>query len=186
MRVGKDCNISPRASFYNDDMIEIGNHVRIDDFAVISGGSGIKIGNYCHVSCHCSLFGGGVIELEDFVTLSTNVNLFSQSDDYSGRSLAGPHFPPEYKPYFKTGSILLCRHVLVGCGSVILPGVKVGNGTAIGALSMVKEDCESWSIYAGVPARIIRGREKQIIELEKKWLQSTPMSWQQTANTSIS
>jgi len=169
MRIGKNCNISPRASFYNEEAVELGDNVRIDDFAVISGGKGIKIGSCVHISAHCSLFGGGEIILNDFVTLAPCVQLFSQSDDYSGRSIAGPHVPMEYKPYFSSGRILLRRHVLVGCHSVIMPGVDVGIGTSFGAFSFVTGDCQEWSIYAGIPAKRIGDRSNEIMQLEKKW-----------------
>ena len=42
-KLGKDVKISRRAVFYSPQNIEIGNHVRIDDFAFLSGGCGICI-----------------------------------------------------------------------------------------------------------------------------------------------
>jgi chloramphenicol O-acetyltransferase type B len=48
--------------------------------------------------------------------------------------------------------------VWVGYGSTILGGVKIGEGSIIGAGSLVTKDVEPYSIYAGVPAKRIRPR----------------------------
>jgi acetyltransferase-like isoleucine patch superfamily enzyme len=49
-------------------------------------------------------------------------------------------------------------NVLVSAGVTILSGIDIGSGTVIGASSLVSGNCEAGSIYAGVPARLIRQR----------------------------
>lgn len=44
----------------------------------------------------------------------------------------------------------------IGASSTILGGVTIGEGTVIGAGSLVNKDCEPNSVYAGVPAKLIR------------------------------
>lgn len=44
----------------------------------------------------------------------------------------------------------------IGAGVTILPGVTIGDGTVIGAGAVVTSNCENNSIYAGVPAKLIR------------------------------
>ena len=56
--------------------------------------------------------------------------------------------------------------VWVGYGSTILGGVTIGEGSVIGAGSLVTKDVEPYSIYAGVPAKKMRPRfdnEKDLI-----------------------
>jgi chloramphenicol O-acetyltransferase type B len=48
--------------------------------------------------------------------------------------------------------------VWIGYGSTIMGGVRIGEGSIIGACSLVTKDVEPYSIYAGVPARKVRGR----------------------------
>jgi phosphonate metabolism protein (transferase hexapeptide repeat family) len=48
--------------------------------------------------------------------------------------------------------------VWIGHGAVVLPGVRVGNGSAIGANSVVTSDVPPYTVVAGVPARMIRPR----------------------------
>lgn len=62
--------------------------------------------------------------------------------------------------------------VWIGCNSVIISGVKIGDGAVIGAGAVVTKDVEPYSIVGGVPAKLIRYRFsneicKQLLEL--KW-----------------
>jgi galactoside O-acetyltransferase len=66
--------------------------------------------------------------------------------------------------------VFLGRHVIVGSGSVILPGVTLEDGVAVGALSLVTKDCEAFGVYAGNPARRIKERKRDLLELEKLFL----------------
>ena len=67
---GKDVRISRKASFYSVEKISIGNHVRIDDFCILSGY--INIGNYVHIAAFCGLFSGlSGIKICDFVGISS-------------------------------------------------------------------------------------------------------------------
>src|SRR5277367_3430746 len=82
---GDDVRISTKASIYNAKNIRIGNHVRIDDFCVLSAGEGgIEIGNFIHVAVFSSLIGGGRITLQDFCGLASHTSVYSSNDDYSG------------------------------------------------------------------------------------------------------
>lgn len=57
--------------------------------------------------------------------------------------------------------------VWVGYGATILGGVKIGEGSIIGAGSLVIKDVEPYSIYAGTPAKKIRGRFESFEDLQK-------------------
>jgi acetyltransferase-like isoleucine patch superfamily enzyme len=50
------------------------------------------------------------------------------------------------------------RHAVLGSNCVVLPGVVIGESSAIGAFSMVKTDIPPFTIAVGVPARVIRER----------------------------
>ena len=55
--------------------------------------------------------------------------------------------------------------MIIGANSIIFPNVIVGEGTA-GAMSMVKESLDDWYIYAGIPVRKVKPRQKKMLELE--------------------
>jgi acetyltransferase-like isoleucine patch superfamily enzyme len=168
--VGKNVQLSDKVSFYGAERITIGNNVRIDDFCVLAAGiGGIEIGNYVHIAVGSSLIGAGKIALGDFSGLSSRVSVYSSSDDYSGKTLTNPTVPKQYTGV-KHADVIIAKHVIVGSGSVILPGVTLSEGVAIGALSLVSQSCEAFSIYAGNPLRRIKERKQDLLMLECDFL----------------
>jgi dTDP-4-amino-4,6-dideoxy-D-glucose acyltransferase len=166
--IGDNVLLSDKASYYNCKNIQIGNNVRIDDFCVLSAGEGgIVIGNYIHIAVYCSIIGNGKITMEDFSGLSARVSIYSSSDDYSGFAMTNPMVPPEFTNV-QHADVRIGRHVIIGAGSVVLPGVSLEEGVAIGALSLVKKNCRSFGIYIGVPAKRISDRKRNLLELENK------------------
>ena len=168
-KYGDNVFISRNAILYNPESIEIGHDVRIDDFCTISGN--VKIGNYIHIAQFCSLYGGYAgVEMEDFSGLSSKVTIYATSNDYSGASMTNPMVRAKYKPGDKEGQVLLHKHVIVGVNSVILPGVEIGEGSSVGAMSLCVKSLEPWGIYAGAPAKKIKNRSKKLLELEAEFL----------------
>ncbi|MGL6373609.1 hypothetical protein ACSZMY_08205 [Aeromonas hydrophila] len=66
--------------------------------------------------------------------------------------MTNPMVPSEYTNV-KHADVKLEKHVVIGSGSLLLPGITLHEGVAVGALSMVRTDCEAFSIYMGVPAK---------------------------------
>lgn len=167
--LGTNVLISSKASIYNPELIEIGNHSRIDDFCVISGK--VTIGRNVHIAVFCNVAGGekGIV-FSDFAGLAYGCHVFTQSDDYSGRTLTNPTVPAKYRREFKK-AVVIGRHSIVGTNSLIFPGVILAEGTSIGALSMVTKSTEEWSIYFGSPAKRLKARKRDLLELEKKYLE---------------
>ena len=166
--IGKNVLISKKASFYGINRIQIGDNVRIDDFCFFSAGEGgIYLGNYIHISPFCSLVGKGRITLDDFSGLSSRVSIYSSSDDYSGKSLTNPTVPDKYKNV-NHADVHLQKHVIVGAGSIILPGIVIGACSAIGALSFVTKNIGPNLIASGNPIKIIKKRKDKLLDLEWK------------------
>jgi dTDP-4-amino-4,6-dideoxy-D-glucose acyltransferase len=163
--LGKNIQISDRASLYGIENISIGNNVRIDDFAIIIATGDVKIGNYVSIHNFCFLGGKYEIELNDFVTLAPGVKIFSASDDYFGNNMTGIMVPKKFTGGDK-GKVILEKHVIVGSGSVILPKLTVGIGSSIGSLSLVKNDLDPWYVYAGIPVKKIKCRSKKLLDYE--------------------
>lgn len=168
--IGSNVLISDKASIYNPQNISIGSNVRIDDFCVISAGpDGINIGNHVHIAVYSSLIGAGKISLSDYSGLSSRVSIYSSNDDYTGTRMTNPTIPPQY-----TGSVhaevFIGKHVIIGSGSIILPGTTLNDGVVIAALSLVNKNCEPFKIYGGVPAKIIKERKKDLLDLETQFL----------------
>lgn len=166
--VGSNVRLSKLASFYGCEYIELGDNCRVDDFCIISSGKeGIVIGKYVHIACFSLLIGKARIEMKDFSGLSSRVSVYSSSDDYSGNYLTNPTVPEEFTNVYHK-PVLIGEHVIVGSNTTILPGVTLGDGSAIGAHSLVKNDILPGKIAHGVPAKIYSDRGDRIFELAEK------------------
>jgi acetyltransferase-like isoleucine patch superfamily enzyme len=158
---GNNVFISRYARFYGPENISIGNHVRIDDFCVLSGK--IELGNYIHISAFCGLYGKFGIIMEDYTGLSPRCLLFSGSDDFGGDYLISPMVPMEYTNV--TGGLIhLKRFSQLGAATTILPNVVLNEGVAVGAMSLVTKSLAEWSIYAGSPLKLIKPRKKGLLK----------------------
>ena len=165
--VGDNARLSDKASYYNCTNIVIGHNVRIDDFCVLSAGvGGIIIGSYIHIAVYSSLIGAGKITLHDFSNISSRVSIYSSNDDYSGASMTNPMVPDEFTNV-SHADVTIGRHVIIGAGSVVLPGVTLEEGVALGALSLISKSCSKFGIYSGVPARRIKERKQDVLQLEQ-------------------
>lgn len=164
-RLGENVLISDKASIYNHDQIEIGDNARIDDFCVISGK--VSLGRNVHIAVFCNIAGGEQgIFIGDFSGIAYNCQLFSQGDDYSGRTLTNPTVPDEFKNEAKA-AINIEKHCIIGASSVVFPGVTISEGTSIGAMSLVTKSTQPWSIYFGIPAKKLKNRHRDLLELER-------------------
>jgi len=52
-------------------------------------------------------------------------------------------------------NVVIGNNVFVGVGSVIMPGIKIGDNAIVGAMSLVNKDVPKNTVYAGVPAKYI-------------------------------
>lgn len=169
--LGADVKISRKASFYGYEEIKIGSHVRIDDFCVLSGK--IEIKNYVHIASSSLLYGGeSGIHICDYCNISSRVAIYAVSDDYSGESMTNPLIPSKYKNVVDQ-KVVLHENVIIGSGSTILPGCDLSEGTAVGSMSLINCNTTEWSIYAGIPARILKPRARKLMKLERKFEQES-------------
>lgn len=166
-RLGTNVKVSDKASIYNSESIEIDDNSRIDDFCVISGK--VKIGRYVHLAPFCLLAGGTEgITMEDFSGCAYHVQIFSQSDDYSGHTMTNPTVSKKYKNETKK-AVHIGRHVIIGTSSIVFPGVYLAEGCSVGALTLVNKTTLPWGIYVGNPARRVKDRSRELLTLESEF-----------------
>jgi len=165
---GDNVLISNKCSIYGADKISIGNNVRIDDFCILSAGKEITIGNNIHIACYASLIGAGTIVLKDFVSIAARCNILSSCDDFSGAHMTNPMIDKKYLNV-RHDSVIFEKHALIGVGTVVLPGVVIGEGATVGAMGFVKKSISPFEIWVGNPLRFIKMRSKKLLELEKQF-----------------
>ena len=163
--LGKNIKISKYVRIYNPQNLILHNNIRIDDYTILSGIGQIEIKNYVHIGPQSFITSGSKILLSDFTGLSSGVKLFGSSDNYNGNFMTNPTVPKKFVGTI-IGDIILKPHVVIGAGSVVLPNITLGQGSAIGSLSLVNKNTEEWKIYAGSPIKFVKDRKKNCQLLE--------------------
>lgn len=159
---GANVKLSRFARIYSPEKISIGNNVRIDDFCILSGH--VTLGSHIHISAYVALYGNMGIELEDYTGISPMTTVYSAMDDFGGDYLIGPIHPLE-KTNVTGGKVTLKRFSQIGTHCVVFPNLTIGEGTVVGACSMVRSSLDNWYIYCGVPAIKKKARKKGLVNL---------------------
>lgn len=146
--------------------IEFGKNVIIDDFVFIYAMSGMRIGNYVHVACFSSITGGEWLEISDFCAISQGCRILTGTDDFIDWGFGNSTIPEKYRNT-KRAPVQIGRFCVVGANSIVLPGVAVGEGTTVGACSVVTRDLEPWGVYIGNRRIRERNREEVLKNYEK-------------------
>jgi len=167
--LGKHVQVSRVARLYSPPSIVLGDHCIVDDFCILLGK--VELGRNVHIAHGCRVLAGrDGIRMQDFSGLAFGVTVFAQSDDYGGTSLTNPTVPRQYRNITRA-PVDIGRHVIVGTHSVVLPGVVMGEGSSIGACSLVTRSTAPWTIYVGTPARAVRARSRDMLLMEAQYLQ---------------
>jgi acetyltransferase-like isoleucine patch superfamily enzyme len=172
---GDDVRVHTSVVIVAPECLRLGNHVRVDPFSLLSASGEISLGDHIHIGSHCTLIGGGGISVEDFAGISHGARLFSATDDLGGSCLTGPTVPEQFRNV-RCAPIQVRRHAVIGSGAVVLPGVALGEGAILGALSLLRSDLPEWEIWSGIPAHYLRGRRRDVLKLEEQIDRFSPQS----------
>jgi galactoside O-acetyltransferase len=165
--LGKNVLISNKSSIYNTNNISIDDNTRIDDFCILSAGSGgIELGKYVHIACYSSLIGKGKITMKDYSGISSRVSVYSSSDNYDGEYMTNPCLPSSVTNTIHK-DVIIGKHVVIGSNSVVLPGVILSDGCSVGAMSLINKSVDGPYVMVGIPAKKIKDRKLNIFKLEK-------------------
>ena len=170
--LGRNVSIFPTAKLIHPENISIGDETIIADFSFLYAvGKGIELGNFCHVTEHSIIQAGGLVKFGDFSAIGPRTTILAATDDYEGNGFIGlSSFGAKYRnTVFK--DVILGRHVHIGMGCIIMPGVTIGEGCSIGAGSLVTKDMPAWTVCYGSPCKPIRSKpsDKQL-SMEKEFL----------------
>jgi acetyltransferase-like isoleucine patch superfamily enzyme len=159
--------------------IRIGDDVVVDDLVLLDAkgssnrgieiGSGVFLGRGTILSCK-----DGDIVLGDHVNIGFYSEVFSGSSvtvGASGLFAAYTYLVGGGHEFERSGvavieqprrsrGIALGENVWLGTGAKVLDGVRIGSDVVVGAGAVVTEDLPDGVVAAGVPARVIRSRDK--------------------------
>ena len=144
------------------EKFKIGQGSIVDDFCYFS--TQVTLGQFCHIANGVSIAGGRdqSFSLGDYSSVSAGVKIWCASDDFV-RDMACLT-PPElsYPRNSLVGDVTIGALTIIGSNAVIMPEQEIPEGVTIGALSFVPTafDFEPWHVYAGVPIRKLKKRDK--------------------------
>ncbi len=173
MEIPSNAKVYPWAKIVgNMECFQLGALAQIDDFVFINIGQKCVIGRNVHIASFSSIIGGGECIIKDFAGLSAGCRLVTGSDDFTGGYMTNPTVPSIYTNV-KCGSIAIGRHAILGTNVIVFPNVCIGEGAAVGAGCIVREDLEPWTVYAGTNTRRVTSRDRNaILSREKEYLRS--------------
>lgn len=157
-------NIEEEVKIFHGVYIHSESQVNIGRFSSINGPNTsiycslnhVKIGSFCSIA-------------RDVTMQEYNHNFNHISTYYMGNILGHSSFKNDI---ISNGPIIIESDVWIGAKSVILSGTTIGQGSVIGANSVVKGNIPPYSIVAGSPAKVLRKRfEQPIIDIliDLKW-----------------
>lgn len=119
---------------------QIGENVNICSHCYIE--NDVKIGNNVTIKCGVQIWDG--IELEDNVMIGSNVTFTNDM------------YPRAKNKDWKLLKTRICKGATIGAGSVILPGITIGERAFIAAGSVVTKDVPAGELWLGNPAKFYR------------------------------
>jgi acetyltransferase-like isoleucine patch superfamily enzyme len=141
------------SSIYLGVMFDVGERgrVSIGEFTLINGAriicdAEVSIGDYCLISWNTVFM--------DTARLPTTA-----SARRTELAAASARYPRRIESVTPARPIRIERNVWVGFDACVLPGVTIGEGSVIGARSVVVEDVPPFSVAVGNHARVIRKLE---------------------------
>ena len=137
--------------------IELGDGNYVHNFSVISATySGyVRTGRDCSFNPGTQIFGAGGVEIGDNVLVGGMTAIIGYSHEFED------HAQPIFQQPITAKGIRIGDDVWLGAHVTVLDGVKIGDGSVVGAGSVVTHDVPPYTIVAGVPARLLRARGQQ-------------------------
>lgn len=151
---GTDVVLEPGVLVFHPENIRLGSNIYIGHYAILNGyhNGQLSIGDNSWIGPQCFLHGAGGLEIGSRVGLGPAVRILT-----SFHAEEGPDVSVLYSD-IRMKEVVIEDDCDLGIGTTILPGVRIGRGSVIGAGAVVTRDVEPYSIMAGVPARLVRRR----------------------------
>lgn len=134
--------------------IELGKNVVIYSNCEIRNPTNLKIGNGTIIGDNAVLDARAGLELGENVNLSSNVSIWTLQHDYRDKDFACT--PEHYGP------VKICDRAWIGPNVIILHDVTIGEGAVVAAGAVVTKNVPPFTLYGGVPAKLIGQRPKDL------------------------
>ncbi len=164
---GSHVNVYPLAKIIHPECAELDDHVGIYDNVWIDAKPSLKIGKYSVVVYGALIEGWGNKEIGQRVFIGPGAKILASTTVLNGH-YGVPMKEVKGAQEVNYGGVKICDDAYIGAGSVVMPGVTIGEGAVVGANSFVARNLKPWGIYFGNPCKLIGMREKPSDELKAK------------------
>ena len=162
---GKNVRIYQLSKIINPEYAEIDDNCIIYDYVFIDAKQSFKMGKFSTITWHCLIEGEAHVEIGDRCFLGPGSKLLSSTYEFNG------YYTTEHMgdgvSSVRYGDIKICDDAYVGAGTVVMPGVTIGEGALVGANALVDRYLKPWGIYHGNPVKLVGWREKPTDERRK-------------------
>ncbi len=117
--LGQNVLIAKSCTIDDPRKISIGDHVRIDDFSILTGT--IDIGDWTHIAHYVHLSGYAGIIIGAHCGIGARTTIYTTAEPFDGSTLAGPTYP-EKDRVLNAHEIIIRNLVIIGINSVMFPG----------------------------------------------------------------
>lgn len=129
---------------------EFGESINIESNVIFYNMSQSKIGNYSGIGVNSYI---GLVNIGQNVMIGPE--LFAQSRNHNFNNT---NIPMREQGKQNDQEIIIEDDVWIGAKVIILPGVRIGHGSIIGAGSVVTKNVSPYCIMGGNPAMVIKKR----------------------------
>lgn len=121
-------------------------------------GNNIYLGNNCEVNMNCTFLDDNTITIGDYALIAPNVQIYTAFHPTNAVQRFGESQQDGSFEFCKTRTapVKIGNCVWIGGGSIILPGVSIGDNCVIGAGSVVTKSIPANTIAFGNPCRVVR------------------------------
>lgn len=153
---GAGSHIEPGVLVFHAENISIGKQVYVGHQTILKGyyKNKMKIGDGSWVGQQCFFHSAGGLRIGKNVGIGPGVKIFTSCHQEAGRKTPILHSP------IQLAAVEIGDDCDLGCGAIVLPGVKLGRGVQVGAGAVVTKSFGDYAVIAGVPARRLRQRKK--------------------------
>jgi len=153
-RIGQNVIIEAGVLVFHPETVELGDGVYVGHGTILKGyyRARMVIGDGTWIGQQCFFHSAGDLTIGRNVGIGPGVKIITSSHAEEGIQKPILLSRIEFSP------VVVEDDADIGIGSVILPGIRVGQGAQIGAGAVVAANVPSYAVVAGVPARLIRMR----------------------------